>query len=104
MSSEGSLVDRTKPVREGEELDAEKLRAYLDAHLEGGAKQIEIEQFPGGHSNLTYMIRVDGKELVLRRPPFGNRVKSAHDMTREVTMLSALAPVYSPAPKPLVNC
>ncbi|MEO9143170.1 MAG: phosphotransferase family protein [Polyangiaceae bacterium] len=97
-------VDGTRPVRPGEELDLEKLRAYLDAHLEGGAENVTIEQFPGGHSNLTYAIRVDGRELVLRRPPFGNRVKSAHDMTREVTVLSALSPVYPPAPKPLVHC
>ncbi|HEX7666670.1 MAG TPA: phosphotransferase family protein [Polyangiaceae bacterium] len=99
-----NAVDRTRAVRAGEELDLAKLTAYLDAHLEGGAKKVAIQQFPGGHSNLTYLIEVDGKELVLRRPPFGNRVKSAHDMTREVTMLSALSPVYPPAPKPLVNC
>ncbi|MGH7282642.1 MAG: phosphotransferase family protein [Polyangiaceae bacterium] len=108
MNPEGDIVDRTRAVRQGEELDVGKLTAYLDAHLEGGAKRVLVEQFPGGHSNLTYMIRVDAgsesRELVLRRPPFGNRVKSAHDMTREVTMLSALAPVYPPAPKPLVNC
>ena len=103
-ASQGFAIDPARAVRAGEEIDLEKLRDYLANHLEGGARQIAIEQFPGGHSNLTYLLRVDGRELVLRRPPFGNRVKSAHDMSREVTMLSALAPVYPPAPKPLVNC
>ncbi|MEO8876118.1 MAG: phosphotransferase family protein, partial [Polyangiaceae bacterium] len=97
-------IDPARAVRSGEEIDIVKLRDYLQMHLEGGAREVVVEQFPGGHSNLTYLLHVDGRELVLRRPPFGNRVKSAHDMTREVTMLSALAPVYSPAPKPLVNC
>jgi aminoglycoside phosphotransferase (APT) family kinase protein len=106
-AEEKLAVDPARAVRPGEEIDLEKLRVYLSAHLDSGApgvKQISLEQFPGGHSNLTYLLHVDGRELILRRPPFGNRVKSAHDMTREVTMLSALSPVYPQAPKPLVNC
>src|SRR5204862_5232753 len=60
---------------------------------------VTIEQFPGGHSNLTYLVRQADREYVLRRPPFGSKVKSAHDMGREVTVLSKLAPVYARAPK-----
>lgn len=65
---------------------------------------LEIEQFPGGSSNLTYLVRAGTEEYVLRRPPFGNTVKSAHDMSREFNVLSKLSAVYPPAPKPLLFC
>jgi aminoglycoside phosphotransferase (APT) family kinase protein len=42
--------------------------------------------------------------MVLRRPPFGNRVKTAHDMGREVRVLSRLCEVYPPAPRPIAHC
>ena len=84
--------DVPKPVRAGEELDIEKLSAFL-----GGP--VTVEQFPGGHSNLTYLVHHGDREYVLRRPPHGSKVKSAHDMGREYTVLSKLAPVYARAPK-----
>ncbi len=91
--------DTTRAVRPGEELDADKLAAYLDRTLDGGPSSITIEQFPGGHSNLTYLVRRGDAEYVLRRPPVGSKVKSAHDMGREYTVLSKLAPVSHLAPK-----
>jgi aminoglycoside phosphotransferase (APT) family kinase protein len=97
----------TRAVREGEELDRGRLAAYLDGALGdhvAALEDIEIGQFPGGHSNLTYLVRRGGQELVLRRPPFGSKVKSAHDMGREVRVLSRLAPVYPRAPRPLAYC
>jgi aminoglycoside phosphotransferase (APT) family kinase protein len=98
-----AAIDRSQPTRAGEELDRDRLAAYLDAKL-GGAQPITIEQFPGGHSNLTYMVRRGERELVLRRPPFGSAVKSAHDMGREYRVLSCLAPHYVKAPRPLLFC
>ena len=88
--------DTTKPVRPGEELDLAKLEPYLLEHLPGARGPLEVEQFPGGASNLTYLVRLGDRELVLRRPPFGNRVKSAHDMGREYRVLSKLHAVYAP--------
>jgi len=85
--------DTPKAVRQGEELDATKLAAFI------GGGSVTIEQFPGGHSNLTYLVHHGDREYVLRRPPFGSKVKSAHDMGREVAVLSKLAPVYDRAPK-----
>jgi aminoglycoside phosphotransferase (APT) family kinase protein len=92
------MIDGTRAVRPGEELDVARLAAWL------GRGPVEIEQFPGGHSNLTYLVRVGEAEYVLRRPPFGSKVKSAHDMGREFRILSKLAPVWSKAPRPSAFC
>jgi aminoglycoside phosphotransferase (APT) family kinase protein len=97
-------MNEAADARKGEELDGERLRSYLASHLEAGANEITILQFPAGSSNLTYLISVDGREYVLRRPPFGNTVKSAHDMHREHKVLSKLSAVYPPAPKPILFC
>ena len=102
----------TRPVRPGEELDTAALATWLAEHLSdfssgAGAETVTdlaIEQFPGGHSNLTYLIRTGDRELVLRRPPFGSKVKSAHDMGREFRVLSRLWTVYPKAPRALAHC
>jgi aminoglycoside phosphotransferase (APT) family kinase protein len=99
-----SLVDVTRPIRPGEELDLVKLEPYLREHLPEARGPLLVEQFPGGASNLTYLVKLGETELVLRRPPFGNRVKSAHDMGREFRVLSKLHAVYGPAPKPVLYC
>lgn len=96
--------DGTRAVRKGEELDAAAVGKYLQAAVPGLSGETVIEQFPSGHSNLTYMIKVGDREMVLRRPPFGSKVKSAHDMGREYKILSAIHPVYEPAPRPLAFC
>lgn len=97
-------LDKTAAVRDGEELDAVKLRAYLDAKLPELSGELLVEQFPSGFSNLTYLLRLGDRELVLRRPPVGNRIKSAHDMGREFRVLDKLSAVYELAPRPLVSC
>ena len=95
-------MEDTKPIREGEELNSEKLSEFLRDKI--GVGEISIEQFPSGNSNLTYCVRIGETEYVLRRPPFGNQVKSAHDMSREFNVLEKLSNVYQPAPKPLIYC
>lgn len=97
-------IDGARAIRPGEELDTGKLEPYLLAHIPGARGPLSVEQFPSGFSNLTYLLRCGELELVLRRPPFGNRVKSAHDMGREFFVLSALHPVYSKAPRPYLYC
>ncbi|HEV2970299.1 MAG TPA: phosphotransferase family protein, partial [Pirellulales bacterium] len=99
-----TFADSSAPVRKGEELDASRLGAYLTEHLGQHDARLEIEQFPQGFSNLTYLVRFGSDEYVLRRPPFGNMVKSAHDMGREFNVLSKLSKVYELAPKPVVYC
>jgi aminoglycoside phosphotransferase (APT) family kinase protein len=63
-----------------------------------------VEQFPGGHSNLTYLLRCGSQEFVMRRPPFGPVPPRAHDMAREFRILEAVHPVFSLAPQPFVLC
>lgn len=97
----------TSRVRSGEEINPEALSQFLRTRLEttaGNQLSIEIEQFPGGHSNLTYLVRIDGQEYVLRRPPMGPVAPTAHDMPREFRMLSAINPVFPLAPRPLLLC
>src|SRR5262245_37373609 len=97
-------MNDTKPIRQGEELNEANLSEFLRDQLNVKADEIETLQFPGGSSNLTYCIKIGADEYVLRRPPFGNQVKSAHDMSREFNVLSKLSAVYQPAPKPLIYC
>jgi len=92
------VIDQPKAVRQGEELDVAALTAYLEREL-GAHGAVSVEQFPGGHSNLTYLVHHGEREYVLRRPPFGSKVKSAHDMGREVNVLTKLAPVFDRAPR-----
>jgi aminoglycoside phosphotransferase (APT) family kinase protein len=103
--AEDRHLDGTRAVREGEELDLARLQAYLsDAAPELAAGPLAVEQFPSGHSNLTYLIRAGQRELVLRRPPIGAAIATAHDMSREHRMLSRLIRVYPRVPRPLLYC
>ncbi|MFO7565773.1 MAG: phosphotransferase family protein [Enhygromyxa sp.] len=99
-------IDEPRAVREGEALDLEALGSWLRAHTDllRDDARVEVQQFPSGYSNLTYMLKIGETELVLRRPPFGNTVKSGHDMGREFSVLSKLAPIYPLAPRPLAYC
>lgn len=96
------------PIREGEELNTNELDHYLRANLPAEYfnenASLEIRQFPGGHSNLTYLVRVGSCEFVLRRPPVGPVAPTAHDMPREFRLLSVIHPLFPLAPKPVVLC
>ncbi|HEX8189056.1 MAG TPA: phosphotransferase family protein [Pyrinomonadaceae bacterium] len=101
----------TRPVRESERLDWGALAEYLRARLpEVVGADVDltppptVEQFAGGHSNLTYLLRFGGREFVMRRPPFGPVAPKAHDMAREFRILEALHPVFPLAPRPYLLC
>ena len=94
----------TAAVRKGEELDAGALCQYLCGKIEGAGRGIEVEQFPGGHSNLTYLLRIGGREYVLRRAPLGPVAPKAHDMVREARVLEAVHPHFPPAPEVYLVC
>lgn len=87
----------TAPVRPGEELNLDNLAAFL-------GEPIAVEQFRGGHSNLTYLVKTASREYVLRRPPFGTIAPKAHDMAREFRLLSAIHPHFPEAPRVFQLC
>ncbi len=97
----------TAPVRPNEGLDLDALGAYLREHLDSSIDdhtRVQLEQFPGGHSNLTYLIRFGDHELVLRRPPIGPVAPTAHNMPREYKLLSAIHTAFPLAPTPVLLC
>jgi aminoglycoside phosphotransferase (APT) family kinase protein len=99
-----ALTDQSTRIRDGEELDAGIIDAYLKAHIPGLTGTPQISQFPGGASNLTYLLQYPEHELVLRRPPFGHKAKSAHDMGREYRILNQLNAGFPYCPKAYVHC
>ncbi|MFT4088729.1 MAG: phosphotransferase family protein [Gordonia sp. (in: high G+C Gram-positive bacteria)] len=79
-------------------LDLERLRPWFAENVEPVDGEITAELIAGGKSNLTYRLAADGKEWILRRPPVGRLLATAHDMGREYTVISALAPTEVPVP------
>ena len=94
----------TIAMREGERIAAGALAEYLRGRIEGAGNGMELEQFPNGHSNLTYLLRIGGREYVLRRPPLGPVAPKAHDMVREYHVLRAVHPHYPQAPQVFLLC
>lgn len=92
----------TKAVRAGEELQERNLKKFLLDHnlISDGQSPLEVRQFANGFSNLTYLLRIEDKEYVLRRPPFA-APKRGHDMGREYTVISKLNDVFEKTPKAL---
>ncbi len=103
-----SLIKDSIALRAGEELSLSALDDYLRQHLAASdfdpTAALELEQFSGGHSNLTYLIRYGKNEFVLRRPPIGPVAPTAHNMPREYHLLSVIHPHFPLAPKPLLLC
>jgi len=106
-----SLESDVGPVREGEALDWGALAAWLRIHLPADclpdadrSRKMDVAQFPGGHSNLTYRVTFGETEFVLRRPPLGPVPPTAHDMAREFRWLSAVHPVFPLAPRVFALC
>ncbi len=100
------MTCETAPVRTGEDLDGDSLADYLRGRIEGVEHGITIEQFPSGHSNLTYLLRTNkgGCEYVLRRGPLGPVAAKAHDMAREFHLLQMVHPHFPPAPAVFLLC
>lgn len=96
----------TTPVRSGEELNLASLADWLRGKIAGAERGITVEQFPGGHSNLTYLLRMneDGREYVLRRAPLGPVAPKAHDMAREFRVLQMVHPHFPEAPEAFHLC
>ena len=105
------MTQDVNAIRPGEQLDwpalVEWLRERLPACEVPGldvTRQPVIAQFPGGHSNLTYLVRFGDVDIVVRRPPLGPVAPTAHDMAREFRWLSAMHRVFPLAPRPYLLC
>lgn len=113
--------DNPTTTRPGEELDIAKLQTYLNDRVLSFGTISDVGQFPGGYSNLTYLLKTRngnsrngdfrngdsaGREYVLRRPPVGAKdIKGGHDMSREFRVLTMLRQAdYRKTPEPIVFC
>ncbi len=99
-------LDAATEPRVGEELPLEKLNDYLHAAIPGFGNIIQVGQFGGGYSNLTYLLQTTDHAYVLRRPPFGAKdIKKGHDMAREYQILSTLSQAgYRKIPQTILCC
>ena len=87
-----------------DELDWDNLDQYLRAHIDGLEGEFSVQQFPNGSANLTYLVHIGDRPLVVRRPPFGVIAPGAHDMKREYRALSRLWEHFAPAPRAYLFC
>lgn len=101
MSDAGAMPE-TIPVRDA--LDWGAIGRWLATQAPELDGPMEVEQFPYGSANLTYLLRINGAEYVLRRPPFGVIAPGAHDMKREYKVLSRLWRVFDRAPRAWAFC
>ena len=100
------MTDTPIQTRPGEELNLAALQTYLTDAVPGFEPIVNVSQFPGGYSNLTYLLTTNSHEYVLRRPPVGAKdIKGGHDMAREFRVLTRLQQAgYRKIPEPVVCC
>ncbi len=100
-----STIDGASAVREEDSFDLDAVRTWLEAETgtEIGA-DVEVQQFGGGASNLTYSLRDGAHDLILRRPPSGQKAKGAHDMGREYRVQDGLREVFPLVPDMVALC
>ncbi|TCO46230.1 aminoglycoside phosphotransferase (APT) family kinase protein [Kribbella antiqua] len=99
-----SVADGARPVRDEDAFDVPAVDSWLRERTQLPAGLPEVKQFSGGASNLTYLLRYDGHDLILRRPPAGTKAKGAHDMGREYRIQAALKPVFPYVPTMVAHC
>jgi aminoglycoside phosphotransferase (APT) family kinase protein len=92
-------------VGDAKGVDAARVVPWLEEHVDGFAGPAEFTLIAGGHSNLTFGVTdANGVRYVLRRPPLGHVLESAHDMGREHKIIAALGPTPVPVPPALAFC
>jgi aminoglycoside phosphotransferase (APT) family kinase protein len=96
MTSTESLIAQAVPV--------EALAAWVSANVASASGPLVVDHLSGGSSNLTFRVRDDANDWVLRRPPLGRLLATANDMGREWTVQSALVGTDVPVPRPVAHC
>ena len=103
-SDRASVLERTfRPAERQVDLPWDRLTKWLRASGRNVA-DLAPRQFSGGVANLNYLLKVDGVDVVLRRPPSGTLAKGASDMAREWRVLRSLNAVYPLAPRGILFC
>ncbi len=85
-------------------IDVIRLVGWMAVNVPDARAPIEVSLISGGRSNLTYLVETRERRLVLRRPPLGHLLPTAHDMKREWRVISALASTSVPVPEPVAFC
>ena len=98
------LLDQADPLDAHDAVPMERLRPWLTEALGQVPGDITLARFGRGYSNLTFLLTVDGRELVLRRPPPGVRIAKAHDMGREHRIVSAIGTVWDKVAPTVAVC
>jgi aminoglycoside phosphotransferase (APT) family kinase protein len=99
-----SLIDQPKATRAEDVLDVNAVSAFVKSHYPNAHGALDIKQFPGGASNLTYQLNFDNVSLILRTSPKGTKAKGAHDMAREFRIMERLKPSYHYVPEMIALC
>ena len=99
-----SLIDQPKATRAEDALDVNAVSAFVKSHYPNAHGSLDIKQFPGGASNLTYQLNFDNVSLILRTSPKGTKAKGAHDMAREFRIMERLKPSYHYVPEMIALC
>ncbi|MCK2212518.1 phosphotransferase family protein [Actinomadura sp. ATCC 31491] len=85
-------------------IDRPRLVEWMGRNVPDAGEPLAVSLISGGRSNLTYLVEARERRLVLRRPPLGHVLPTAHDMRREWRVISALAPTPVPVPEPVAFC
>ncbi len=94
----------TMDVLDKHQFDQESLTNFMEENVEGFEGPLTIEEFKGGQSNPTYLIKARNQSYVLRRKPPGKLLKSAHAVEREYRVITALNNTDVPVPKTYALC
>lgn len=85
-------------------LDLDRLGVWLSETVPGAAQQVTATVIAGGKSNLTYVVSDGEREWIVRRPPLGHVLATAHDMGREYRVMTALRDSRVPVPRTYGHC
>ena len=97
-------IEGASSVRDEDVFDVPAVSAWLSGQGVEIGGPVEVQQFGGGASNLTYSVRTPTRDLILRRPPSGQKAKGAHDMGREFRIQSALKKSFGLVPDMVAFC
>jgi aminoglycoside phosphotransferase (APT) family kinase protein len=97
-------TEQSSPVEVAAAVPPERLGPWLAAQVPGASPDVRVDQLAGGSSNLTFRVRDDGHDWVLRRPPLRGVLATAHDMNREYRVQSALQSTDVPVSPQVIAC